>query len=126
MQSNHPVWLAQLARDKKGGKALPSITRGQAYTASVGFPVDVSGDSFAGQLRLSPDAAGDPLADFTVTPGDYADGSTIVTLSLSAGQTGALPADGDADGLEEVVFEVLRNGARCFAGNVFVSGRVAE
>src|SRR3546814_14014510 len=62
---------------------------------------------FRSSIRAAPDAAGATLADFDVTVGAYADGITTITLELTDTQTAALPSDGDADGLEEMVFDML-------------------
>src|SRR3546814_15663705 len=93
--------------------------------------MDVSADSVEASIRAAPDAAGATLADFDVTVGAYADGITTITLELTDTQTAALPSDGDADGLEEMVFDMLwtpSGGAqqRFLAGIIQVSGKVTD
>ena len=123
METQHGDWLRQLAADSKGGVPLPAITRGEAYEKSFTLPLDVSGDSFTGALALAPD--GDDEAVLTVTPGSWDGEVTPVTITLSQAIVDTLPADQDADGLAELVYSIQRNGKRLFAGNVWISGKVA-
>lgn len=123
METQHGDWLRQLAADSKGGVPLPSITRGEDYEKVFTLPIDVSGDTFAGALALAPD--GDDLAALTVTPGAWDGEVNPVTITLSQGVVDGLPADQDADGLAELVYSIQRNGKRLFAGNVWISGKVA-
>ena len=72
---------------------------------------------------------GATLADFTVTVGAYASGVTPVALSLTSGQTTALTADADLDGLEEFVFDILWTPSggtqqRLMGGIIKISGKV--
>jgi hypothetical protein len=91
---------------------------------------DVSADTFTASIRLSPDAAGSTLADFAVMVGAYANDETPLTLTLTAAQTAALPADEDGDSLVELVFDILRTPqglsepGRFAGGNIYVSGKV--
>src|SRR3546814_1866512 len=106
-------WLRKLSADGKGGLGLRgqpqmrAIDRGLPYVYVMAIGMDVSADSFEASIRAAPDAAGAALADFDVTVGAFADGVTTITLELSYTQTAALPSDGDADGLEEMVFDML-------------------
>src|SRR3546814_7069064 len=130
-------WLRKLSADGKGGLGLRgqpqmrAIDRGLAYAYVMAVGMDVSADSFEASIRAAPDAAGATLADFDVTVGAYADGITTITLELTDTQTAALPSDGDADGLEEMVFDMLwtpSGGAqqRFLAGIIQVSGKVTD
>src|SRR3546814_11215484 len=86
---------------------MRAIDRGLPYVYVMAIGMDVSADSFEASIRAAPDAAGAALADFDVTVGAFADGVTTITLELSDTQTAALPSAGDADGLEEMVFDML-------------------
>lgn len=134
MQTQWSAWLAAEKAAGRGGDIYPeAIVRGLAFSMLLPIPLDVSADGFKASLRLSPDAPGAALADFTVALGSFADGVTPITLSLTAAQTGgaALAGDGDGDGLAEMVFELLHipaGGAaqRANAMVLLVSGRVTE
>ena len=128
-------WLRKLAKDGKGGLGLSgkpevrAIDRGLPYEYTLAIGADVSGDTFEASLRASPDASGSTLADFTVTVGAYAAGVTPVTLGLTSGQTSALTADADLDGLEEFVFDILWTPSggtqqRLLGGVIKISGKV--
>lgn len=129
METQHSDWLRRLVSDGKAGPTLPSITRGEPYSVSFSLPWDASNDTFTAALRIAPDAADPPIASFTATPGSYVSGATTLVLSLNQAAIDALPADGDANGLEELVYSVQRtpsggSESRLFAGNVFISGEV--
>lgn len=131
MNTLHKEWLRQLAADGQGGAdaRLPSITRGDSYRVTFAVPWDATAEAFVATLRLSPDAAGAALANFTVTIGPFADGYTEVAMELSEAAVDALPGDTDGNGLTELVYSVQRtpvgeSESRFFAGNVFVSGKV--
>ena len=126
MQTQHGDWLRQLAADSKGGVTLPSITRGEGYKTSFELEGDYSADTFSASLALAPDVP--TVADFNIAKA-FNGTATLVTLSLSDTIVNALPADGDANGLAELVFSVQHTPAgsietRLFAGNVFISGKV--
>lgn len=131
METQHKDWLRALASAGKGGVTLPQIDRGLPYDLVVKIPLDVSGDTFAASLRVAPDAAGSTLADFTVSVGAWDGTYSPVTFSLTATQVNALPSDDDADGLTELVMDILRTPSggseyRYLAGNIYVSGKVTD
>ena len=113
MATKWDIWLSELARALKGGVRLVPARRGSAYSQSVSLPGDYSDAAFRGQVRSSPDASGDPLASFTFSTPAYGSETmrTILAFSLASGtgtnSTGALPADGDFDGVEEFPFDIL-------------------
>lgn len=124
-------WLNELRAAGKGPVTLRAIDRGLPYTYILGFGADYSGDAFAASLRASPDAGGAPIETFTMTVDVFADGITPVSFSLTPSETAALPADGDFDGLSELVFDLLHTPAggtqyRILGGNVQVSGEVTS
>lgn len=127
--TQHGDWLRSLASAGKGGVELPPIDRGLSYPLTLDIPLDVSGDSFAAALRIAPDA-GDAV-EFGVSVGSWDGTYTPVTLTLTKTQVdNDLPADDDADGLTEMVMDVLRTPSggtqyRFLGGNVFISGKVA-
>lgn len=131
MASEWDAWLRALRAAGKGGRVLPSaIDRGLPFVLPVAIAYDVSADSFAAELRASPDAGGAALAAFSVSVGAYTDGFTVLTLSLTAAQTGALPEDSDLDGATELPFDILwtRGGTtdRLIGGLIPVIGKVTS
>ena len=135
MASEYELWLRQLSADgavgfgRQAGPRLKSIVRGRPYSLSFAVEYDVSGDVFLASLRQIPDAEGATRADFAVDVGAFTDGVTVVTLSLTTGQTNALPADGNFDGVLELVFDLIRTPAggdayRFLGGVIPVSGKV--
>lgn len=108
MTSQWDNWLRECAAQGLGGRSwsLPAITPDTAWTHSFSVEADVSGDAFAADVRLNPDADGTPLAAMTVTVGVYGGGVTPVTFDLSSAQVAAIAAaasDGDGDGISEAV-----------------------
>lgn len=69
------------------------IFRGTDHTITFVFAdLNYSAATFSGQLRLVPDAAGDPIVAFTVGTPVFSGGDTTVTYTLTDTQTDALPA----------------------------------
>lgn len=131
METQHRDWLRALASAGKGGITFPQIDRGLSYPLTVKIPLDVSADGFAAALRLAPDASGATLADFAVSVGAWDGTYTPVTFTLSQAQVNALPDDADADGITELVMDILRKPSgepqyRYLAGNIYISGKVAD
>lgn len=120
------AWLRDLRAAQKGGARFTQllIDRGLPYSKILAFEADYSADTFTASLSSAPDST--PFVDFTVAVGAYGSGVTPVTISLSAIQTAAIPADADIDGVEDFPFDLLRNGARLMAGTIPVSGQVTE
>ena len=131
METQHGDWLRANASAGKGGVTLPQIDRGLPYELVVNIPLDVSADAFAASLRIAPDASGSTLADFSILVGAWDGTYTPVTFSLTSGQVDSLPEDGDADGLTELVMDILRTPSvgteyRYLAGNIYISGKVTD
>lgn len=135
MASEHELWLRQLSADgavgfgRQAGPRLKSIVRGKPYNLSFAIEYDVSGDAFGASLRQIPDGDGATLADFAVAVGAFESGATVVTLTLTDAQTGNLPADGNFDGVLDLVFDLIRTPAggdpyRFLGGIIPVSGKV--
>lgn len=129
MAEQWDTWLAGVRAAQKGGVRLPQlqIDRGHAYSKVLAFEADYEADAFAASLANAPDST--PFLNFTVVVGAFGSGVTPVTLSLTALQTAAIPADTDIDGNEDFVFDILRtpNGGtqgRLMAGVIPVSGKV--
>lgn len=126
--TQHGDWLRSLASAGKGGAELPPIDRGLAYSLTLKFPLDVSSDSFEAALRIAPDSGS--AVEFSVSVGAWDGTYTPVIFSLTKSQVNALPSDADADGLTEMVMDVLRTPSggtqyRFLGGNIFISGKVA-
>lgn len=128
MATQWDTWLAALKGALKGGIVFRQlqIDRGLAYSKVLSFGADLSADTITASLRTGPDAAGSTLVDFTISVGAYTAGATEVTLSLTSGQTAALPADSDLDGEEQFAFDILRNGSRLMGGIIPVAGKVTN
>lgn len=137
MTGKWDAWLREMQRAKKGGIRLKRVFRGLAFSHTISIPGDFSAATFRGQVRLSPDTTGTPLAEFTFSTPTYDvdTGRTLVTYSLAAGDgansTGALPADGDGDGIEEFPFDILATPSgesedMLFAGIMPVIGIVTQ
>jgi hypothetical protein len=104
--------------------------RGLPITHTVTYPGNVTTATLEGAVKASPDATAE-LATFTVGSPSFADGVTTWSVSLTGVQNGALPADGDGDGLETFVYDFVLtlSGAsprRVFGGLFPLSGFVTE
>lgn len=129
MASQWDPWLAGLKANGKGGVEFPAIDRTLPYVLPISIPLDVSADDFAAALKASPDTDLE-LMTFSVSVGAYSSGTTVVTLTLTDGQTATLAADLD-DGVGEVVFDLLWTPSgdyqRRFMGGVIpVLGKVTD
>lgn len=102
-------WLRELTRAGKGPLPLKAATRGLKWERPVELEGDFTGATLTAKLRLYPDAAA-VLATCAVTGPVVAAGLSTWTISLAAGSgsnsTGALPADGDLDGVEYFAFAI--------------------
>lgn len=132
MASQWETWLAELRAAGKGGVHMPqlAIDRGRAWSKELRFHADYSSDAFSCNLAVSPD--GTTLVSPSVAIGAYTGGYTIVTLSLTSVQTAntaLIPADGDMNGVEELLLDLLRTPSggtqeRLMAGTIPVIGKV--
>lgn len=69
------------------------LFRGTDYSLTFVFEdIDYSAATFAGQLRLTPDAEGDPVVEFLVSAPIFTGGDTTVTYTLNDSETDSLPA----------------------------------
>jgi hypothetical protein len=134
MATQWDEWLTKLASDGKGGLGLKrqpqmrAIDRGLAYVYAFAVQGDRSSDAFSAAIKASPDAL-TSLATFDVTVGTYSAGYTPLILELTALETAALPSDNDANGLEQMVFDILWTPSggvqqRLMGGIIDVSGKV--
>ncbi len=122
MTSQWTEWLRQNASDMKGGVVLPAIVRGEDYVLTLRFPADLTPSTFNGNISLSPD--GPLFASFLVSEGAW-DGEVFpVTFTLPGEVVDILPADGDGDGLGEILFSIAQDGDRILAGAIPISGKV--
>jgi hypothetical protein len=133
MATQYTDWLLSL-----GGRnaPLPPCDRRLAVTHFYEFPGNVTTATLSGSVKASPDATTE-LAVFTIgTPVfDPDENVTRWAFSLPAGtgsnSTGALPADGNGDGVVYFVYDLLLTLSggvtRRVAGGLFpVSGFVTE
>jgi hypothetical protein len=102
-------WLRQLRAAGKLAPAGISIDRGLPFNWTMAIGGDWTGATVTSSLRLSPDAAGAPVRDFTVNPMGYSPtlDATEYKLSLTKNETAGLPADTDGDGLVQLAWDVL-------------------
>lgn len=112
MQTQFPAWLAQAARDGRGGlESEPqAINRGRTCVFVLNLSTSADyGDwttgTFAADLKAAPDAGGAALASYTPVTGTPAGGVTPITFTLDGADQGGLPADAD-DGLVELFLEI--------------------
>jgi hypothetical protein len=101
-----------------------------AVNHTISYPGNMTTATLEAAVKASPDAAAE-LATFTIGTPSFADGKTTWSLSLTGAQTGALPADGDGDGVEFFIYDILftpsGGTAERIAGGLFpVSGFVTE
>ena len=108
-----PEWITLAARDGRGGLSAepPAISRGRASAVVLSLNThpdygNWTGGTFAAVARSSTDAVGPALLTFACETGTPAGGVTPVTMSIGAGDQGAVPADADGDGVTELLFEV--------------------
>ncbi|WP_288413869.1 hypothetical protein [uncultured Novosphingobium sp.] len=133
MQTQFDEWLRQLAAAEKGPVPFKNMTRGRLWRQDIYLPGDWSGATMRAQIRLYPDAPGDPLVTCNVFGPDLVGDTTKFQLQLGAGSagnaTGALPADGSGEGVAQFAIDVLLTPAGgvedlLFGGVVTVLGRV--
>lgn len=129
METQHADWLRRAKADGHGGVTLPSLVRDVPDPYVMQVPIDVSGDAFTMTSRIAPDAAGATVLDYATVVGDFDGEFTPVTFTPNSTKFDALLADADADGLVELVFDILWTPTvgvqrRFLAGNHFISGKV--
>lgn len=79
------------------GWLTPALFRGADYSITFNFKeIDYSAATFAAQLRLTPDADGDPVAAFSVGTPTFSGGDTQIVFRLTRTQTDALPPAAEA------------------------------
>ncbi len=125
-------WLRALAADGKGPWTLHA-TRGRLFSYKIAMEGDYTGSTMRGQVRMTPDAAGEPLAQMDIGGPDLLDGYTYFTPTVYAGyafnSTGALPAPPVGEGSVDFVYDILftppgGEEGLLFGGLFTVAGRV--
>lgn len=110
MSTPFSEWLALLAQANKGPLILPPAIRQVAYNQQLVFNGDLTSAGFAGQVKASPDSTS-VLVSFVFGTSTLIGGKTYVPFGLNSGtganSTGALPVDGDFDGVEAFPFDIL-------------------
>jgi hypothetical protein len=111
MQTQWTEWLAAERAAGRSGVVLNErpIVRGKAYELVLPIPGDLTGATFAASLHVSPGASAISGVSFDtdLAAFDAEAGTTTLTLSLAATETDTeLPADGNLDGLAEVIFKL--------------------
>lgn len=127
MATQFPEWLTSLGRLRAD---LPHAVRGLAVSHSLTYPGNVTTATLEGSVKVSPDAPSE-LAAFTIGTPAFTDGVTKWDFSLTDTQTGALPVDGNADGVGYFFYDLLltlSGGApQRIAGGLFpISGFITE
>ena len=110
-------YAAAAKADGRWFGALKAIVRGEDWSTTIALEADLSAITFTGAVLLNP-AAETPLATFGFVVGTYSDGLTELTPTLTEGDVDAMPADGDADFVEEVFFYILADGDLFAAGTI--------
>lgn len=126
--SQFDKWLRALAVSGKGPATL-YCDRGVPFKKLITVQADFTGATVRGEVRASPDAAGSPLATFTVSPLTVAAGVTTFEISLTEVAVNALPNTSDGSGVTELVFDLLvtlsGGSEQRFFGGVFnIAGQV--
>ena len=122
-------WLRQLAAMNKGPVDL-RVPRHAPWAQVISLPGNFSAAALVGQVRLNPDAPGNPLVPLTVVIGAFAAGRTTVTLSLTEAQLEdptKIPAAPAGEGEVTLVYDLLLTPAGgtkelLFGGNFIVVG----
>lgn len=134
MKTTFDDWLRQLAATGRANPARSvTIDRGLPFTWPLALAGDWSSATLASSLRSDPDAGGAPVASLSASAGSYDENAGLTTfeLSLTAGETNALPADDDGDALVMLALDVLITPAgsaqqRLFAIKAIVAGKVTD
>ena len=134
METQWSAWLAAEKRAGRGGVVWSEpIVRGLPFEVVLPVPADVSGDAFKLGFANAPDT--DAILTKAATVGAFADGYTIVTISLTTAEVGQVATpqtDDDGDGLAEVLAELVwqqgSSGAwrRSSVMSIPISGKVAN
>lgn len=99
-------WLAALGAAGKGPFTL-FASRGRVWSFALRLAGDWTGATLRGQVRSAPDAGGSAPATFTVSSVSVSGGYSSFILSLTATQTGALPAPAAGDGKVDLIYDLL-------------------
>lgn len=110
MAGQFDTWLREQSLAGKGGVRLQAASRARLYVLGVSLPGDWTGATLRGEVHAAPDSP-TVLAEFQISGPVVDAGRSLFTVSLGAGTgtdtTGALPADGDLDGVEEFPVDFL-------------------
>jgi len=119
-----PSWLKSLGT-RRADLPISEQVRGQPVEHLIRYAGDVTSSALIGSVKASPDATS-TLATFTVGAPALVNGETRWVVSLTGTQTGALPADANADGVEFFYYDFLLDGKRIFGGLFPLSGFITE
>ena len=126
MATTFDPWLqACLSAGQGGPDFLWPHTRGTPFNCTLQLEGDWTGATMAGQLRVAPDAAGDPVASFTVSPANVVtiDDETFTEFAFSLSSGTTYPADNNGDALVQLSLTVWLTPSGdtegFFAGGVF-------
>jgi hypothetical protein len=134
MATQYQTWLQSLGALRADLGTDGRQVRGLAVSHTLNYPGDVTDATLEGAVKASPDATSE-LATFTIGTPVFSGGVTTWTFSLAEGSgansTGALPADGDGDGLAYFIYDLVLTlaggSAQRVCGGLFViSGFVTE
>jgi hypothetical protein len=126
MANKFPEWLKSLGTRRAD---LPPAVRGQAVRHTIRWPGDQTSAVLVGTIKATPDATSE-LAIWSVGAGVFDGTDTRWEVSLTGGQTLALPSDNDFSGTETFVYDFLITQGgftqRVFGGLFTLSGFVTE
>lgn len=131
MAGQWDAWLRENARSGKGGIRLDAASRGRVLKIIFNLPGDWTGAALRGEIRIAPDAVGDPIAAFAVTGPEIVAGVSTFTCRLEPADFADIPADGDLDGVAEFPVDFLLEPAggdeeTLLAAVLPVTGRITE
>lgn len=103
------------------------VFRGTYFGLTFNFQdVDYSGATFAAEVRLTPDTAGDPVASFSVGTPTFSGGDTSVLFSLASSVTYPAASEPGRTLKLYMDFKITNGGLveRFAAGSLTVIGKV--
>lgn len=127
--SAFPEWLAQL-RAARAGPVTLTASRGRLFRQVITIRSLYPGSTLRGEVRVRPDAAGSPIAEFTVDGPTIGDGTTTFVISLGPTALDEVAAAPGQD-FVELAYDLLltpdADGARLlFGGSFNLFGRITE
>jgi hypothetical protein len=130
MATHFDGWLSALRAAQKGPVTLYAH-RGLVFGTNVILPGDLTGATLRGQVRIGPEAPGDPLATFNATGPAVGGGQSIFNVALADHEVEGLPAPTPGENTITFAYDLLiarpsYNEEVLFGGPFIVIGVVTE